>query len=310
MLAKIKKLPIVDYLFLTIGAIAMAIGLSAFLINAKVVPGGVSGLSLAIYYLSGDKIPVGLSMWALNAPLFLWGLKELGGNFAFRTFYSFTMYSIFVDLFRGDISFFYYIRLQDLPAVREIYQNDFLFLILLGAVFIGGGLGLIFKFKGTTAGTDIVAAVLNKYFGVKPGQMMILTDFIIISFAGIVIGTKGLSPDKPAFVLTLYSFFLSIISAKIIDSIVYGVGYAKLVYIISDKHVEIEQAIMKKLKRGATELKSRGIYRKTDTDVVITTVALKELAHLEALCKNIDKDAFIVVCNVREVLGRGFRKIS
>lgn len=204
---KISKKILIDYAFLTIGAFIMAFGISVFLIDVYVVPGGISGVSMAIYYLSNERIPVGVMMWVLNIPLFIWGLKELGSRFAFRTFYSFTVNSFFIDLLRGEVIGFEFIHLQNLSSVRYLQSNDFLFTILVGAVLLGSGLGIIFKFKGTTAGSDIVAAILNKKFGWKPGQAIMLIDFFVISFAGFIIHFRHLSNETPALVLTLYAFF-------------------------------------------------------------------------------------------------------
>ena len=134
------------------------------------------------------------------------------------------------------------------------------------------------------------------------------TDFIVISFAGIVISMLGLSPNKPALSLTLYAFFLSFMSAKIIDIILDGFDYARMAYIISDKHEEIAQAVVNNMSRGATALKSSGIYRNVDSEVIMTIITLKEITKLTDICKAIDKDAFIIISNVHEVLGKGFRR--
>ena len=98
-----KRHWIIDYFAIVVGSAIMAIGIGVFLIDAKVVPGGVSGLAMAIHYLSGNTISVGLLIWVLNVPLFLWGLKELGRQFGLRTFVGFTVSSFFIDFFRGDI---------------------------------------------------------------------------------------------------------------------------------------------------------------------------------------------------------------
>lgn len=206
---------LVDYTFLTLGSFLTAIGIGVFLIDIYVVPGGVSGLSMAIYYLSSGKIPAGIMMWVLNIPLFIWGLLELGKKFAFRTFYSFTMNSFFIDFFRGDVIGL--IRFQDLESIKFLKNNDFLFTILLGAVFLGIGLGIIFRFKGTTAGSDIVAAIMNKKFGWKPRQAVMFIDFFVITLAGMIIHFKQLSNQTPALVLTFYAFFLLFVSSKLID---------------------------------------------------------------------------------------------
>jgi len=302
-----SKIPWIDYLALTFGAALMAIGIGVFLVDAQVVPGGVSGLSISIYFLSNHKIPIGLLMWVFNVPLFIWGIKELGKSFAFRTFFSFSVNSIFIDLFRGDIPGLRWFRLQDMSSIVYLFKHDFFFLIMIGSVLLGVGLGIIFKFKGTTAGSDIVAAILNKHYGWKPGQAIMLTDFFVITFAGLIIGLKGLSPEKPALVLTIYALFSLYLSSKIIDFIIDGFDYARMAMIISPKNTEIGEMILKELSRGATGLKARGLYQKNDGEVLMTVVPVKQIASLTEKVKEIDPDAFIVVSNVHEVLGNGFR---
>jgi uncharacterized membrane-anchored protein YitT (DUF2179 family) len=303
-----NKYPIIDYIAITIGAAIMAIAIGVFLVDAKVVPGGVSGLSMAVHYLSNNSIPVGLMIWLFNVPLYIWGLKELGKSFGVRTFYGFTINSFFIDFFRGDIPGFRYVRLQDTATIQDLFKNDFLFLILIGAVLLGIGLGLIFKFKGTTAGSDIVAAILQKKFGIKPGMAIMFVDFFVIALAGLIIDVKDLSPDRPAFSLTLYAFFLLFVSAKLVDVIIDGFDYARAAYIISDKYEEITNAIMNNLSRGATALKSRGIYKNVEREVIFTVIPLKEVGTLTELVKEIDPSAFVIINNVHEVLGEGFRR--
>ncbi len=304
----IKKFSLVDYIFITIGTFIMAIGIGVFLVDAKVVPGGVSGLSMAIHYLTGNRIPIGLMMLLLNIPLFIWGVKELGSRFGWRTFYGLVSSSFFIDLVRGDIPGLSFIALQKTETIIDLHQNDFFFMILLGAVLLGLGLGIIFKFKGTTAGSDIVAAILHKRFGITPGQAIMAIDFIVIVFAGIVIFFKDLSPDKPAASLTLYAFFLLFVSARIIDIILDGFDYARSAIIISEKHREIAKTIVKRLSRGATAVKGRGLYSDTDREMIMTIVSRKEVGILKEIIENIDPKAFVIINNVHEVLGRGFRR--
>ncbi len=304
----LKKNVIVDYFFIALGCILMAISIGVLLIDAKVVPGGASGLSMALHYLSSGTLPVGMLIWAINVPLFLWGLKELGKQFAFRTFVAFTMLSVFIDLFRGDIPGLGFIRLQDLSAVKDLFQHDFLFLILISSVMLGVGLGLIFKFQGTTAGSDIVASIMQKRWGFKPGNAIMIIDFFVIAIAGIIIEVKDLSPDKPALSLTMYALFLLFISSKLIDVVIDGFDYARAVYIISDKYHEIGDAIMNDLSRGATAIKTRGIYRNIEREMIYTVVTIKELPKVVEVIKNVDPSAFVIINNVHEVLGEGFRR--
>ena len=297
-----------DYFFILFGSFIMATGIAIFLVDAHVVPGGVTGLSMAIYYLSGNVMPIGLLMWILNLPLFIWGIAELGSRFGLRTFVGFSANSFFVDFLRGNVPGFRSIQLQRLPSIQDLLQHDFLFLILCGAVLIGLGLGLVFKFKGTTAGSDIVAAILNKRYGVKPGQAIMFTDFFVISLAGIVIAFKQLNVTRPALTLTLYAFFLLFVSSKIIDWIIDGFDYARSALIISNKSDEISKLIMNRFSRGATALKGRGLYTNVDREVIFTVVSRREIGELVEMVKTTDPTAFIIVNDVHEVLGEGFRR--
>jgi uncharacterized membrane-anchored protein YitT (DUF2179 family) len=304
----LSKIPVVDYIAITFGAILMSLGIGVFLVDARVVPGGVSGLAMAIHYLSNNTLPVGMMTWILNVPLYIWGLKKLGKQFGIRTFYGFTVSSIGIDLFRGDIPGLSFIQLQHTQTIKDLLDNDFLFLVLVGAVLLGVGLGIIFKFRGTTAGSDIVASIMQKRFGIKPGQALMIIDFMVITAAGLIIEFKDLSPGRPAFSLTLYAFFLLFVSARIIDVIIDGFDYARAALIISDKTDEIGEKIIKRLSRGATALKSRGLYRNVDREVLVAVVPVKELGTLTEIIKETDDDAFVIIHNVHEVLGEGFRR--
>jgi uncharacterized membrane-anchored protein YitT (DUF2179 family) len=303
-----KRFPMVDYFFITLGAFIMALGIGVFLVDAQVVPGGVSGLSMALHYLSNYRLPVGLMMWLLNIPLYFWGIKILGKRFGARTFYGFTSNAFFIDFFRGDIPGLAFIQLHRSDTIIDLQRNDFLFLILIGAFLLGIGLGIIFKFKGSTAGSDIVAAILQKYYGIKPGQAIMLIDFFVISFAGVIIYAKGLSIDRPALSLTLYAFFLLFVSSKLVDVILDGFNYARAAYIISNKTQQIAEAIIKELSRGATALKARGLYKNMDREVIMTVVTRKKITQLTEIIEDIDPDAFVIISDVHEVLGEGFRR--
>ena len=304
----LSKHPVLDYTAITLGAALMAIGIGIFLVDARVVPGGVSGLAMAIHYLSGNTLPVGTLIWVMNIPLFIWGYKELGKQFGLRTFVGFSLSSFFIDFFRGDIPGFKFIRLQDTETIKDLYNHDFLFLVLIGAVLLGIGLGVIFKFKGTTAGSDIIAAIMQKKFGMKPGHSIMITDFFVIALAGFIIDIKHLSPDRPAMVLTLYALFLLFISARLIDMIIEGFDYARGVYIVSDQNDKISEAIINDMIRGITAIKTRGVYGNVEREMLFTVVSLREISTVVDLVREVDPQAFIIINNVHEVLGEGFRR--
>jgi uncharacterized membrane-anchored protein YitT (DUF2179 family) len=297
-----------DYIWIVIGTAMMGLGIGVFLVDAKVVPGGVSGLSMAVHYLSNGRLPVGAMMWLMNLPLFFWGVKELGKQFGVRTFVGFTLSSLWIDFFRGELPLVKGFALQNTEAVRSLIEGDFLFLVLWGAVLLGVGLGVIFKFRATTGGSDIVAAILQKKWGVKPGQVFMVLDFIVISLAGLVLAFHPQPLLKPAMVLTLYAFFLLFISAFLIDTIIDGFNYARAAIIISEKNDEIAKAIMAEMDRGVTALKGRGIYTDKDREVIFTVVHRREVGALKELIHDIDPKSFVIFNDVHEVLGEGFRR--
>ncbi|MBN1482904.1 YitT family protein [candidate division KSB1 bacterium] len=296
-----------DYLFILVGSAIMGGGIGIFLVDAKVVPGGVSGLSMTIHYLSGGKIPVGIMMWVFNIPLFIWGVRELGKQFGARTFIGFTANSFFIDFFRGELPLLGGIAMNNNKSVLMLMQNDFLLSILSGGVLLGLGLGIIFKFRGTTAGSDVVAAVANKKFGIKPGQTFMVVDFIVITLAGLTIHFKGLAVERPALTLTLYAFILLFISSRIVDTIIDGFDYARSAMIVSQKSDEIAEFIINELSRGGTAFYGRGLYLKQDRQILYTVLGRHEIGKLMGKVKQIDPKAFVIVNNVHEVLGEGFR---
>ena len=296
-----------DYLAITLGCLLLALGIAIFTIDARIVPGGVSGIAMALNFLTNDWISVGLSIWLMNLPLYLWGIKSLGREFGIRTFFGFSLSSLFIDLLRGDIPGMEAFRCQDIPAIRDMLANDFLLYISTGAILVGIGLGIVFKFKGTTGGVDIIAAIAHKKLGLKPGQVFIAMDLFIVVLGGMVIHFKDLSPDRPVFTLCLYSFILIVVSSKLVDIIIDGFDYANSALIISPRYDEISKAIMDSMGRGATALYGKGLYLNVEREIIFTVVTRRELPLLVETVKKIDPHAFVIVNNVHEVLGEGFR---
>ncbi len=296
-----------DIFIILIGSFIMSVGIGVFLVDAKVVPGGVSGLSMAIHYLSGGKIPVGFMMLVFNIPLFIWGVKVLGSQFGMRTFIGFFSNAFFIDMLRGRIPGLSFMQLNQHSAILDLYQRDFLLMVLTGGVLLGIGLGIIFKFRGSTAGSDILAAIAQKRWGVKPGVAFMVVDFFVISLAGFIIHFKNLSFDRPVLTLTLYAFLLLFVSSRIIDVILDGFDYARSALIITDETEKVAKLITVDLSRGATALEARGLYTDRRREVLYTVLSRKEISKLVTMVKEIDPKAFVIVNNVHEVLGEGFR---
>jgi len=180
-------------------------------------------------------------------------------------------------------------------------------MVLIGSVLLGLGLGIIFKFRGTTAGSDVIAAVGQKRWGLKPGVVFMVVDSLVITFAGIVIHLRGLDVERPALVLSLYAFFLLFISSRLVDVIIDGFDYARSAIIISSKPEEIGQHVVEDMGRGATAVEAMGVFTNQPRKVLYTVVSRKEVGTLVQVVKAIDPQAFVIVNNVHEVLGEGFR---
>ena len=273
-----------EYTLILIGSIIMSLSLVMFLGPAKIAPGGVSGLAIIVYNLF--KIPMGLTMLILNIPLFLIGFKLLGRKFGPRTFFSFMMVSISTDIL-------------DKYANIQSATDDPLLAAIFGGIVIGAGLGIVFRNKGTTGGSDIVGQIINKYSNMSVGTSIMIIDFFIITIAWIAF--KDIN-------LALYGFISLFFGARVIDIMIDGFDYARAFFIISDKLEEIVEVFNNEMDRGGTLLDGQGIFRGEERKVLFAVVTRKEVAKLRGLVEAIDPKAFVIISNIHEVLGNGFRR--
>jgi uncharacterized membrane-anchored protein YitT (DUF2179 family) len=284
-----------DYLWIILGSIITAAAINLFLVPYKIAPGGVTGIATVIYYLSGQKFPVGTTMLVLNIPLFIFGMKFIGGRFTVRTLFSTIFLSAVIDLSEPFTRLFgAQLALEKLSA-----SPDYLLYSIFGGFFMGLGLGLVFKSGATTGGTDLAARILHHFFpGLTMGKLLLLIDSTVIIFAAVAF---------ESFLLALYAILSLYISAKIIDVILEGVNFAKAVFIISEYPNEIAKSIMKELDRGVTSLNGTGMYTGKEKRVLYCIVHRGQIATLKELVKKIDPAAFIILGEVTEVLGEGFK---
>lgn len=279
----------VNYFWITLGSIIIAVAIDIFLVPYKIAPGGVSGIATIIYYLSNGFFPVGITMLILNIPLFIAGMKFIGSRFVIRTLYGTVVLSLIIDLIHPFIT----------PTVVSMITGDLLLVSLFGGFLMGLGLALVFRSGATTGGTDLAARMAHKFFpSLTIGQHLLFIDTTVIITASMVF---------KSFELGLYAIVTLFISSKVIDAILEGVNFAKALYIISDYSVEISERIMKDLDRGVTALKGKGMYTGNDKQVLLCVVHRSQLPQLKEIVKSIDKNAFIILSDIREVLGEGFQ---
>ncbi|NLM03429.1 MAG: YitT family protein [Clostridiales bacterium] len=278
---------IIEYVGITIGCAMVAFSLNFFLEPHTIAPGGVTGLAIVIQKTIG--IPIDLTNLIINIPLFILGLVVLGRTFGAKTAYATVMLSAFIRLF--------IILYSNL-----IITNDLLLSSIYGGVIMGVGLGIVFRSGGTTGGTDLAGAILNKFFpSISTAKLMMILDLMVVATAGIV--EKNIETS-------LYSVIALYIAVKLIDFVVEGLNYAKAVYVISDSSEEIGHKIMEDIGRGVTALKARGFYTGNDKEVLLCVVNRTQVAKLKKIAYEIDKRAFIMVTTIHEVLGEGFKDIN
>ncbi|MDP4093060.1 MAG: YitT family protein [Bacillota bacterium] len=285
-----------QYLWITIGSFLTAAAINIFLVPYKIAPGGVSGIATVVYYLSGGKFPVGTTMLVLNVPLFLAGLRLVGRKFAFKTLYSTILLSVIID---STEPFSRYFVQHYLIKLNMAFTPDLLLYSLFGGFIMGLGLGLVFKSGATTGGTDLAARIVNHFIpNLTMGQIILFIDGSVVIFAAVAF---------QSFILGLYAIVTLVISSKIIDSVLEGVNFAKAVFIISDKSEEIADRILTDLDRGVTALEGTGMYTGQNKKVLLCIIQRGQLPALKEITKNIDEKAFVILTDIREVLGEGFK---
>lgn len=287
-----------EYFIITMGSFIAAAAMNVFLIPHKIVPGGVSGAATVIYYLSGGVFPVGATMLAINIPLFLAGITFIGRKFFIRTLYSTVVLSVSIDYTKPFMNYFiqnYLLKIESVPS-----QPDLLLYSIFGGLIMGLGLGLVFKFESTTGGSDLAARIINHFIpALTLGQALLIVDISVVLMAAV---------SFESFLLALYAVVTLLVTSKVIDAMLEGVSFAKAVFIISNNPGEISKKILNNLDRGVTSLKGTGMYTGNDKQVLLCILHRRQIPALKKLVETIDEKAFIVLTDVREVLGEGFTK--
>ncbi len=276
-----------NYSMILIGAFIMALGFVLFITPYKIVPGGVYGISIVIHYLLGT--PVGAMALAFDIPLTIIGIKVLGPRFGIKTVVGFSATAIFMDT----ITYFY--------GSEPLVVGDALLSSIFGGLFIGVGLGMIFKSKATSGGSDIVAMIVGKYTKMPLGQLIIIVDSIIVLIA--LVAFKDWK-------IPLYSLIVIFITGKVVDVMLEGMSYDKVLFIISDKSEEIRKKIVVDLNRGGTFLKGEGMFQRNDKSIIFTVVSRREMSMLREYIHQIDPKAFVTAINSNEILGNGFKSLN
>jgi uncharacterized membrane-anchored protein YitT (DUF2179 family) len=282
-----------DYVLIVVGSAILAVALDIFLVPNRIASGGITGVATVFFHLTNGFVPVGVVIVVLNIPLFIAGIRILGKMFMFKSGISTLLLSLFVDILEPYTARFTEIYMKDLSATGS--GTDLLLYCIFGGVLLGVGTGLVFRAGGTTGGSDIAASLLHRAFPTATiGQLLLILDGLVVLSAAIAF--KSL-------LLALYAIVAIYISTKIIDTILEGVNFAKAVYIISDYPEELAEIILRDLDRGVTALEGTGMFTRKGKKMLFCVLERTQIPRLKALIRERDPKAFIVMTDIREVLG-------
>lgn len=271
-----------EIFLIMIGTMLMSIGTALFLLPNKLSSGGFSGIATITYYLFNWKM--GYVILALNIPFFILAFIRIGKEFVIKSIIGTTLLSLFIEMF---------------DKMKPLTNDKFLACIY-GGILIGIGTSLILKASASTGGSDLVSYIIKSFKeGLSTSNLIVIFDIIIVSLN--VICFKQLE-------IGLYSAISIYLMGKIIDIVFEGVGFSKMMFIISEKYNDISKEIGKQVLRGTTGIYSKGMYTNDEKMMLMCIASRREVIDIKQIANKIDSKSFIVITNVREVYGKGFKK--
>lgn len=288
-----------DYFFITLGCVIYALGINCFMLPYQITSGGVAGIGALVFY--GFGIPQAYTYLLINLILLIVAIKELGFGFSIKTIYAVFVLTVLLEVMRvmlvgygashsGEFDIIY----NNMP---QIVHGDAFMSTILGSACAGVGLGIVFLHNGSTGGTDIIAAVINKYRDITLGQTIMLTDIIIVSCSLLL---PGYTISK-----TLYGYTTLIIVSMLLDFVVDSGRQSVQFFIFSKRYGEIATAI-NKTGRGVTVLNGEGWYTHNETHVLVVLAKKRESTNIFRIIHHIDPEAFVSQSKVIGVFGYGF----
>ena len=280
-----KKKNIKEFALITIGILLVAISVVYFFEPNNIAAGGITGLAIVInHYI--PFISIGPLVLMMDAVLFVIALIVLGAKFGAKTIYSSVLLSVSMWL------------MQTFIPIN--ITNDLMLATIFGTLISAGGMAIVFNANASTGGTDIIAKILNKFFHIEIGKSLLMVDFLVTLLGAITFGIN----------MGLYGLLSVIINGVVIDNIIAGFKTKSEITIISDKNNDISKFILNDLERGCTFIKGVGGFTGKDTALLYTVLDRSEFIKLKNKIREIDKNAFITVGEVHEVMGEGFMGID
>lgn len=264
------------------GTFIMAVGINAFIIPHNLLAGGVSGIAIILQYLT--KIPTGVFVLLLNIPIFIFGIKEIDRRFAFVSIV-------------GMVSLSFFLVITE-PLSETTWIKDILASSIYGGIFLGFSAGLIFRFRASTGGTDIVSVIIKKRFEIGISSISFVMNVVIV--------LVGATIDS--YTLAIYTLISMFISTVVMNKIIIGLDTKKLVLIVTDHYEDLSNALMERVRRGVTFLEGEGGYSRRKQKVIYCVISTRQLSVVKNVVGDIDPEAFMTVMDTAEIHGSGFKK--
>ncbi|MBQ7856423.1 MAG: YitT family protein [Alistipes sp.] len=288
-----------EYLLMTVGMCCYAFGWIGCILPARCTGGGASGLSLLIYYFSGETISIGTMVLIINAVLLLIAGFIVGWKFGIKTIYCVLVLSLAMSTMQ---------ELFTMPdgTVRDIFNLDNRLLsAMLGGIFSGIGVAVCFAQGGSTGGIDIVAMMINKYRSVSYGKIVRFSDFTIIAASLLLPAEANIGIDG-----VIYGFVMTVVFSYTVDMLMTGNQQSNQILIVCKDYAAMADAINNNAQRGATVLDATGWYSKRKSKIVMVVCRKRDTSMVLKVVKSVDPDAFITVGSVMGVYGKGFEALS
>ncbi len=279
---RVRKKALFETAMILLGTAVMAFAMTAFLIPHRLAAGGIGGLAVILFYLF--RLPVGLTIIAINIPLFIASYFLLGARVVLRSLVGTLFFSGLVELFGFLFPF--------------SATGDILLAAVYGGVLTGLGLGLVFRSRGSTGGTSLISLILSRLTGISAGQGLLGSDLVVILLAFFIFGAE----------LAMYAVLSLFVSSWVIDAVQEGLGLSKAALIITARGAAITDRLLRELDRGVTYLEGRGGFTGHSREVLLCVVGRPQVAQLKEIVHESDPEAFLIVGSATEVYGEGFRR--
>lgn len=287
-----KRHIIISYLVITLGILLYTFAWSAVMLPAKIVGGGVSGISSVVYYAVGLQIPIGVMNLIINAVLVAVGFKVLGSKFGVNTIYGIVMSSVCFILWQQVLHVEQWFNVEEFGGFM---------CAIIGGALCGAGIGMTFSMGGNSGGTDIIALILSKFYNISPGKVIMYLDIFII-------GSSYFVSHKIENVV--FGYIVMVTMTYVLDLVLDGNKQSYQIMVFSQKNKEIGDTITTEVGRGATLLDAEGCYSHQNQQVLIVMVHKTDKPHVMQIIHRIDGNAFISVSKAQGVYGRNFEKLK